>query len=42
MKFLEEMESYSVTLFDDHLKILNDRSSQQIGELINYMKIELS
>ncbi|GAB1611507.1 hypothetical protein HB162lentus_01510 [Mammaliicoccus lentus] len=42
LKFLEEMESYGVTLFDEHLKVLNNGSSQQIGELINYMKIELS
>lgn len=42
LKFLEEMESYSVTLFDNHLKVLNDGSSHQLDKLIEYMKIELS
>jgi len=42
LKFLEEMECYQVTLFNEHLEVLNNGSSQQLEELINYMKIELS
>lgn len=42
LKFLEEMEGYQVTLFNEHLKILNNGSSQQLKKLIEYMKIELS
>lgn len=42
LKFIEEMEGYQVTLFDEHLKVLNEGSSYQLDELIYYMKIELS
>lgn len=42
LKFLEEMEGYQVTLFNEHLEVLNDGSSHQLDELIKYMKIELS
>lgn len=42
IKFFEEMEQFSVTLFQDHINILNYGSSQQLKQLENYMKVELS